>query len=194
MAALSLLLFFWLAYATYNGATRSLDSVLRDLAHSLAAPLVTSLMRQVTAIGGYEFLIPLVIVSAAYLVKTERRRDAAFFATGAAAGELFEQVFKHSLRRARPEAFFGLESPATFSFPSGHALMSCIIYGMLAAAITTQLRDRMARGLVWAGAAGLIGAIGFSRVYLGMHWPTDVIGGYSLGVAWLVALRAFWRQ
>lgn len=193
-AAAALTLFLGLGYGTLYGATRPFDFYVRDLVHTFASPLLTEAMQILTIAGGYMFLLPLTVAVVLYLVRARRYRAARFFAIGAAVGEIFEQVFKGALHRIRPTAFFGLESPTNFSFPSGHALMSCVIYGMLAAAVAVTLRGRLERGAVWGLAATLVGAIGFSRIYLGVHWPTDVIGGYSLGVAWLLGLQAFWRR
>src|SRR6185369_17932911 len=79
----------------------------------------------------------------------------------------------------------------TYSFPSGHSLFSFCFYGVLAGLLTRRLKSRVARVLIWICAALLVSAIGLSRIYLGVHYPSDVIAGYlaaSLWVSTLVAL------
>jgi undecaprenyl-diphosphatase len=97
---------------------------------------------------------------------------------------------KYAFHRHRPTPFF-VSVPRTYSFPSGHSLFSFCFYGVLAGLLTRRLKSRLARVLIWAGAALLVAAIGLSRIYLGVHYPSDVIAGYlaaSLWVSTLVAL------
>ncbi len=97
---------------------------------------------------------------------------------------------KYAFHRPRPVPFF-VPVPYTYSFPSGHSLFSFCFYGVLAGLLTRSIRSRMARVLIWTLAALLVAAIGLSRVYLGVHYPSDVIAGYlaaSLWVSTLVAL------
>jgi undecaprenyl-diphosphatase len=104
-------------------------------------------------------------------------------------------VLKHVFHRARPVAYF-VPQPRTYSFPSGHALGSFCFYLVLAGLLTARLRDLTARVLIWMVAALLVAAIGFSRVYLGVHWPTDVIAGYAAAAFWVAGLVTVdrWRR
>jgi undecaprenyl-diphosphatase len=119
-----------------------------------------------------------------------QRRPAVFLIVATLGGETIDQALKVFFHRTRPEAFFGLAQPETYSFPSGHSMASCCFYGAAAALLGTRIHSRAARAALWAGAAVLVAAIGFSRVYLGFHYPTDVLGGYTAGLAWLAALWA----
>jgi len=97
---------------------------------------------------------------------------------------------KYAFHRHRPTPFF-VSVPHTYSFPSGHSLFSFCFYGVLAGLLTRRLKSTVARVLIWICAALLISAIGLSRIYLGVHYPSDVIAGYlaaSLWVSTLVAL------
>lgn len=109
----------------------------------------------------------------------------------AAVAFAFIMVFllKHGLRVPRPE-----EAAVTgWSFPSGHTLKSTVIYGFLALLLSTPLKPS-GRMLVYTGAAALVSLIGFSRLYLGVHWFSDVAAGWSIGVLWVTTLGLAWRH
>jgi undecaprenyl-diphosphatase len=96
---------------------------------------------------------------------------------------------KELFARARPQAFFDdYRIPKSFSFPSGHALFAVCFFGGLAVLLSHRLRGRLARILVWAIALVLIFLIGVSRVYLGVHYPTDVLGGFAVGTVWVASV------
>jgi undecaprenyl-diphosphatase len=91
-------------------------------------------------------------------------------------------------QRPRPDVFFGPQ-PLNYSFPSGHALVSCCFYLALAEILVRDQWPRVRKLAVWTLAVLLTGAIGLSRVYLGVHYPTDVLGGYAAAIAWLSIVR-----
>jgi undecaprenyl-diphosphatase len=84
--------------------------------------------------------------------------------------------------------FFGTEAPHSYSFPSGHALFSICFFGVVAALVAARLPSIAARAAVWTVAVAIAFLIGLSRVYLGVHYPSDVIGGYAAAVAWASAV------
>jgi undecaprenyl-diphosphatase len=98
---------------------------------------------------------------------------------------VLENGLKLLVRRARPDPYFGTVLPVSYSFPSGHALDSCVIYFALAALLAPYFRRGWERALLFTLAAVLVLLIGVSRVYLGVHWPSDVVGGWAVGAAWL---------
>jgi undecaprenyl-diphosphatase len=117
-----------------------------------------------------------------------RSRAAALLAITMVGAAALVTVLKLAFHRARPVPFYGA-SPQSFSFPSGHALGSFCFYGALATVLSDRLSKGRARAGLWLAAAFLIAMIGLSRVYLGVHYPTDVIAGYGAALVWVAAVR-----
>lgn len=147
-------------------------------------------MRGFTLMGEAGFLLTFGGFIAWQLSAAGRRRDAAYLAAAAFGAEAIDQVLKACFQRPRPEAFFGL-APANYSFPSGHALVSLCFYLTLAETVIEKDWSRRRRLATRAGGVLFAGAIGLSRIYLGVHYPTDVLAGYAAAVAWLAVLRCF---
>ncbi|HEV3330728.1 MAG TPA: phosphatase PAP2 family protein [Bryobacteraceae bacterium] len=189
-AVAALLLFAWLANEVLQGDTLRFDTAVRDTIHSWASPQLTIAMRGITQLGAPTFLIFITLFLILCLIWMGRRRAAMVLTVGSLGALLLNELLKHLFHRVRPEAFFGYVEPLGYSFPSGHSISSACFYGVAAAIITTRMRSRARRALVWAGAALLAGLIGFSRIYLGVHYPSDVIAAYAAAIVWVAALRA----
>jgi undecaprenyl-diphosphatase len=95
---------------------------------------------------------------------------------------IVNMTLKVTIHRRRPEPFFGLAAPDSFGFPGGHSLASLCFYCGLAGLISNRL-GRRAKRTVWLGAASILFLAGISRVYLRVHYPSDVAGGYVAGLA-----------
>jgi membrane-associated phospholipid phosphatase len=105
-----------------------------------------------------------------------------------AGGAIVEYVLKSTVHRSRPQYAAAYLHGHSYSFPSGHTMGSTICYFLLAYLISAHPHvTQRARRLVWAGAVILVGMIGFSRLYLAVHYPSDVLGGLTAGLAWLAA-------
>jgi undecaprenyl-diphosphatase len=189
-AVAALLLFGYLANEVLRGETLRFDSFVRNTVHSWASPALTYAMRGVTQLGAPRFLIVLSLVLILWLAKMGRKRAAILLVVAAAGAVALEELLKLVFHRPRPEAYFGYPLPSTYSFPSGHAISSCCFYGVLAAIVTARMRSRGAKIAVWTAAALLAALIGLSRIYLGVHYPSDVAAGYAVAVIWVAALRA----
>jgi undecaprenyl-diphosphatase len=190
IAVLAALFFAALAHAVVQGRTRSFDLAVRSTIHSWATPRFTEAMSAVTQLGSTTILLPLGAILVWRLYVAGRLRAAVLLAITALGAQVFDQALKFEFRRPRPEVFFGLAQPGTYSFPSGHSLTSCCFYGVLAAILTAGAMSRGRRILIWAVAAAITLSVGFSRVYLGVHYPTDVLGGYAVAVVWVAMVRA----
>jgi undecaprenyl-diphosphatase len=145
-------------------------------------------MRFISSVGSPGVMTLLAIISFLILWRERWRRAAILLAITFAGGALLDNVLKLSFRRARPAAYFDYPLPRSFSFPSGHAMFAFCFFGTLASLVTARLESKMAKVLVWVAAAVLIALIGFSRIYLGVHYPTDVIGGYIAAFIWVAAV------
>ena len=189
IAALVAVLFFaWIAVETSLGSTMAFDLAVRGAVHSWASPYLTYAMLGASLIGQSWFLIPLGLLLATILVRRGRKRAAVVFAAAPIGSEVLVQTLKVIFHRTRPEAFFGLAQPETYSFPSGHAMTSVCFYGAMAAILAIGSKRKAAYWIVGIGTPLLIG---FSRVYLGVHYPSDVLAGWAGGVVWLAILFRF---
>jgi len=189
VAALALMLFVWLAREVTRGDAMRLDTPIRNAVHARSSPPLTAVMRGVSLFGSEVCLVPLGVILVWWLVAAKRRRAAVVFAVAALGAEALDQIMKLLFYRPRPEPFFGLASPITHSFPSGHAMVSCCFFGVLAAILAAREPSRARRMAIFAAAAILVALMGFSRVYLGFHYPTDVLAGYAAAVVWLAVVR-----
>jgi undecaprenyl-diphosphatase len=185
-ALLSLVL---LSAALGRGKTIAFDEACRTGLHSIASPALTLLMLAVTALGSQVVVLVVAGGAVIWMFLSGARRDGLLILIGMAGAELLMPILKVEFHRQRPEAFFGVIAPNSYSFPSGHALLSFCCYGLLAMVADSHLRARRRR-LVRIGAVVLILTIGISRVYLGVHHATDVVAGYLVGTIWLAALLA----
>jgi len=180
----------WIANQVRLGRTAEFDAAVRNAVHGWASPGLTFAMKGVTQLGFAPVFIAAGLLAVWRLAAAGRRRAAVFLAVSSLGGEALVQILKLLIHRPRPEAFFGYPVPPNYSFPSGHATMACCLYGVLCAILAARLRSHFAKTLVWALAVALAASIGFSRVYLGVHYPSDVLGGYAVAAAWIAAVRA----
>ena len=189
LAALAALgLFAWLAERVVRQQTMQFDAAIRGGLHRLASPALTEAFRTITFLGSEFFLIPFGAVLVWRLWKDGRKTAAALFVVAVAGGEALLGALKLVFHRPRPPVFFGLEEPASYSFPSGHAMLSVCFFGVAAAIFASRCGARR-RFWTWAGAAAASLLIGVSRIYLGMHYPSDVLAGYAAAVIWVAAVR-----
>jgi undecaprenyl-diphosphatase len=142
----------------------------------------------VTALGGFTVLTLVVAASVAMLLLHRRRIQAGVLAAAVLVGQVLSNLTKHLIGRDRPDLVPHLDQVYSSSFPSGHSALSPIVYFTLAGILAAGETSRAAKTLLLGVAAALVLSVGASRVYLGVHWPTDVLAGWAMGTA--VALLA----
>jgi undecaprenyl-diphosphatase len=189
-AAIGALIFFgWLADEVLEGETRHFDEVTRAAIHQLASPALTGIMRGVSFIGSTISLTVATGVIIVCFAMRKRGREAKLLAITMIGAALLNMTLKLTFKRARPVPFFNLTAPETYSFPSGHSLMSCCFFGALAAILTARIKRKRLRVVVWTLATAMFLLIGFSRIYLGVHHTTDVIAGFVAAMIWILIIR-----
>ena len=141
-------------------------------------------MVDVTALGGVTVLTLITMLAAFYLVAARKRATAAFLVAAIAGGAIVSTLLKLAFARPRPDLVAHLVSVDSASFPSGHAMNSAITYLTIGTLLARAEKDRAVRIYLVGTAIGLTLVIGFSRVYLGVHWPSDVIAGWAVGASW----------
>ena len=165
---------FWLDY---------IDNLVLNFIYSSREPFLTNIMHFVSFLGG-EFTLFSSTLITTILVFKKRKKEAVFFALVVLFGHIFNNVLKQVLKIPRPD-IDPIDISGSYSFPSGHAMNSFIFYGLLAYFIFHFTRNRRLSVLVATFSIIVILLIGFSRLYLGVHYPSDVIGGFILGFWWL---------
>jgi len=144
-------------------------------------------MRAVTALGYYYAVLPLLAVASLAFLYKGWRLSAVLLVVSTAGGAFLTTVLKSVFRRARPEILDSGYTAGFFSFPSGHATVAVGFYGALALVLAYHLRGPARWATVALGTV-LVLLIGFSRLYLGVHYPTDVLAGFLAAPLWLVSV------
>lgn len=144
--------------------------------------------RLISSLGASWFIYPAALVVSIVLARTGRVSTALLFAFTVVGAGVSQSLLKGAVGRPRPDLIRPLVRVATDSFPSGHAAMAVAFFGGLAALVFLRTRSGVARASAVAGAVLAAGAVGVTRVFLGVHWATDVAGGILLGLFWVAVL------
>lgn len=202
-SAAGLFAFAKLAGEVVEGETRAFDEWLllglrsaADPSDPLGPRWLEELMRDFTALGGMGVLTLLTLAVAGFLVLTGKRRAAATVGVAVVGGLLLSHALKWGFARPRPDLVPHGQAVYTQSFPSAHAMLSAVVYLTLGALLARTQPRRRAK-LYFLAVAGLLTVlVGVSRVYLGVHWPTDVLAGWAVGAGWalLCWLVTLWLQ
>jgi membrane-associated phospholipid phosphatase len=166
--------------------TTALDRAVSLTLHRLDSPLMDALLRGITFLGSFPAVAAAVAAAAIWRVRSRDRRGAVTLVLVAVVTELLNFALKQAFQRPRPSLFHEIAALHSYSFPSGHAMASAAIYGSIAAVLARAFPAR--RRAILAGACVLVLLIGLSRVYLGVHWITDVVAGWAAGA--FIALAA----
>jgi undecaprenyl-diphosphatase len=174
-----------LADEVVEGDSRRFDRAVLLWIHSSFPGWLDGPMRLVTALGYYWVVIPLLAVAVLAFYRKDWRLSAILLVVSTSGSIVLTTVLKAIFERSRPELFDSGYTASFYSFPSGHATLAVGFYGTLTLLLAYRLRG-YARWLVAACGVSLVLLIGFSRLYLGVHYPTDVLAGYLAAPLWLV--------
>lgn len=152
----------------------------------LGGETLVSAMRDITALGGAVVIVALTVLILGYLWLCRRYRVALLIAVATAGGQGLNATLKHVFARERPDATLHLVEVRSPSFPSGHSMAASIFYLTSGALLARTARRRREKFYLMSCALLLTVAVGFSRVYLGVHYPTDVLAGWCAGAAWAI--------
>jgi undecaprenyl-diphosphatase len=183
--------FITLAGEVTEGDTQAFDTkILRalrspdDPSKPIGPAWIEAALLDFTALGGPTVLALVVLAVIGFLLLQKRIRTALFVAATSFSGELVSTALKHEFNRPRPTIVPHLREVFSSSFPSGHAMESAIVYLTLGTILMRVAESRITKIYCLGIAILLTVLVGVSRVYLGVHYPTDVIGGWTIGFAW----------
>jgi undecaprenyl-diphosphatase len=191
LAAAALYVFATLADAVGDGGTRAFDERLLlalrtpgDLADPIGPKWVEEMMRDITALGSTAVLTLMVLAVAGFLLLAGKRKSALMVLVCVISGVVISQTAKMAYARPRPELVPHGAEVYSASFPSGHSMMAAVVYLTLGALLARTQADPRVKMYILCSAVLLALLVGVSRVYLGVHWPTDVLAGWALGGMW----------
>lgn len=184
LAGVCVFLFALLAIGVVSHQVASVDLLLRSAIHFRSSHSLTTIARAWTILGSPTVIYVLAGVVTFFLVYAGKRHAALFLVVTMVGAAILENALKFAFRIPRPAPFFGTD-PASYSFPSGHALYSTCLYGSLLVLFFPRAEGLRQKAIAAGGATILVLGIGFSRIYLGVHYPSDVAGGYLIAIFWL---------
>lgn len=185
----ALIFFGWLADEALEGDARAFDDATRAAVHQLASPMLTATMRGLSFVGSTIALTIATIFVVVRFAMRKWKREAILFALTMMGAGLLNITLKLAFKRPRPAPFFNLSPPESYSFPSGHSLTSAVFFGALAAILTARIQSRQVRAAIWIVSTVMFLLIGLSRIYLGVHYTTDVIAGFAAALIWILVVR-----
>jgi undecaprenyl-diphosphatase len=183
--------FIWLLDEIGEGDTHAIDTAIilalrapGDAGDPIGPRGFEDAMRDVTALGSAAVLVIAVLAVAGFLALAKSYRLALFTLVASAGGLALSSALKYLIDRPRPELAPADAFTFTSSFPSGHSMMAAVIYLTLAALVARLMEKKRLKGYALGIAMMLTLLVGVSRIYLGVHWPSDVLAGWSAGAAW----------
>ncbi len=184
-------LFFWLAQDVASGRSRSFDDRLLlalrqpgDPSRPVGPAWLPEAARDITALGSTDILWLATLAVAGFLGLDRRYRAMIFVMAAVCSGWALSFGLKAAFERPRPDLVPHLMRAYFSSFPSGHSMMAAVVYGTLGSLLAGLVPHRRLKFYFLSLAAAVSALVGVSRVYLGVHYPTDVLAGWSAGLGW----------
>ncbi|MBU3016858.1 phosphatase PAP2 family protein [Paraglaciecola agarilytica] len=164
-----------------------------DLSDPIGPKWVEELMRDITALGGVGILVMVTLIATTFLLLSGQKKAALLVLLGIATGMVLSFSLKYGFSRPRPDLVPHGSYVYTSSFPSGHAMMSSLVYFTVGEMLAQQQSKRKLKTFFYSVAAVFTISIGLSRVYLGVHYPTDVLAGWLVGCSWALLIYFIYR-
>ena len=182
-------LFLHLGSEIAEGETHGFDAYVLGVGHALRAahPWIAEVMRDLSGLGSTVALALVTLGACGYLAVTRSWGTAAIVAAAVVSGAVAVMLFKAGFARTRPDSRLAQIVVDGASYPSGHSSMAAVVYLTLGALIARMRERWVEKAYILAAAASLAVLVGVSRAAMGVHWATDVAGGWALGVAWAAA-------
>jgi undecaprenyl-diphosphatase len=185
VGAVAAVLFGLIAGIVHGGGTQTVDERVLQWFAARRSPMLDEVMLDITTLGDGVVLIMMALVASVFLWLTKHHWSVYILIVGLIGGKILNTVLKAAFDRTRPSVVEWLYEVTSPSFPSGHAMGAFITYGTVAYLVGRLSATRRLRHVTWFFAGVTILAIGVSRTYLGVHYPSDVIAGFLAGLAWL---------
>ncbi len=189
VAVLAVIFFAWMSEEVYEGEGVKFDTGVREFIHGYASEWLTQTMQIFAFLGSTVFLTVVSVLAISLFLFLRKMRSAVILAVVMAGAIILNNILKVSFSRSRPLPYFDTPLPTSFSYPSGHALFSVCFYCCLAWLVASLLKGTATKICVWTAAILMALFIGLSRVYLGVHYPTDVLAGYTAAFVWLAVVK-----
>jgi membrane-associated phospholipid phosphatase len=174
------------------------DTQLSNWLHTHTSPLLTNVMFLITSFGSTVMVTCIAVALGLYLLWRRQLYWIAALVLSVPGGALLNRLLKYVFHRARPHFSDPILTLTSYSFPSGHTMIATVLYGFIAAYIFTRTNDWRWRALSVVSGAFLIAAVACSRIYLGAHYLSDVLGAMAEGLAWLslclTLVHSFWHR
>jgi undecaprenyl-diphosphatase len=179
-----------MAGAVTQGWTQKLDDSALRWFEQNRFPLADRIMIEISSLGTGLVLVVMIAIASVFLWLTSHRWSAYLLLLSVGGGKLLNTLLKILFARPRPSVVESITEVTSASFPSGHAMSSMVAYGTVAYLVARLEPTPLLRRVTWVLATLVILAIGTSRVYLGVHYPSDVVAGYLGGLAWIAFVAA----
>ncbi|NLM04604.1 MAG: phosphatase PAP2 family protein [Clostridiales bacterium] len=156
------------------------DVKIMDYIHNNTRDIGISTMKIISHMASAKFIIPITILIFLYMYKNENIKGIKLLFLSTLGSYMLNEILKHIFVRTRPFAYF-LVMQGGYSYPSGHSMVAMSFYTSMTYLLTKAIDDKKLHKVLWTVNALIILLIGFSRIYLGVHWPTDVLAGFGVG-------------
>lgn len=164
------------------------DGSIRSSIRQMHSPLWTSLFLMTTKLGSTIYLAIIGSVAGLLFIGSRWFRPFVLFVVAMAGQAVLHNGAKFLFARPRPSAMLNYPAIESFSFPSGHALSSLCLYASIAWLVTNRLENPAIKSVIWIATLTIVFLIGLSRVYIGIHYPTDVLAGWAAAAIWTAAV------